>query len=187
MFHSGLFACWAVNEPVPKPHVLTSCLGLLLVLTASFLVLLGAETTMGLSVQKKGKGEETGVFACGVIWPGLHRPLHGTHRCASQHRFGECSLIVLSLSSSGRTVGQTTVPVASLGHNWCSWFPFLTVYFKFHSRSSRISAGLCDLPGGVTQTFLSAVSELLRPMLLHVPIHSYNWASLESTRIIWVP
>ena len=67
MLHSGLFACWAVNEPVPKPHVLTSCLGLLLVRTVSFLVLLGAETKMGLGVQKKGKGEETGVGRRGCL------------------------------------------------------------------------------------------------------------------------
>ena len=62
-FHSGLFAFWVVNEPVPKPHVPTSCLGptVMPTATASLLVFPGVETKMGSGVQKKGRGEETGV------------------------------------------------------------------------------------------------------------------------------
>ena len=59
----GSFAFWVVNEPVPKLHVPTSCLGLTVMptATASLLAFPGVETKMGSGVQKKGRGEETGV------------------------------------------------------------------------------------------------------------------------------
>lgn len=82
--------------------------------------------------------------------------------------------MILSLSSSERSEGQTTVPIASPGHTWDSLFPFLIVYFKFHSHSAIISVGLGDLPGGMTQT---CIPELLRPVLLQVlPSHRSHCA-----------
>lgn len=84
-----------------------------------------------------------GRFSQRVIWPGHQSPVLVPHTSASIS-LGSTYLTVLCLFFSGRSVGQTTVPMGSVSHQWYSSFPFLTVYFKLHSYSSIITAGPRD-------------------------------------------